>query len=468
MNGEWLSALLWSILTIIVELFAVGFGYLYYKDRDKRKLMFTLAFAFAALAYLQNIQPKWASIQIIEKSHTWADIPVISALFIASLSSFLRLKDFNKLFKAFLFILAASMLMVVVPFPETSAHTFMSYGVGTILLVLLIYLILARRQIPDLMFLFSAIFFMLAGIGMAENFALEFNVLTSFLGYVFITFVFMTAKKDIEGGISSFFALKEELEETQEKLRISQEQLLKAERLAAIGELAAMVGHDLRNPLTGIAGAAYYLKTRLGSEMDEKTREMFEVIEKDIEYSNQIVNDLIEYSREIQLELTETTPKSITEETLSLVKVPKNIRVRDLTNGKPKIKIDVEKMKRVFVNIIQNAIDAMSEGDELTITSNESRGNLEIAFADTGVGMSKEILEKLWTPLFTTKAKGMGLGLSTCKRIVEAHGGNISVESAVGEGTIFTITIPIKPKINEGEKVWLKPSESSLSTTTKA
>jgi len=458
MNGDWLSTLLWSVLTIIVELFAVGFGYLYYKDRDKRKLMFALAFAFAAFGYLYTMQ-------IIERFYSWADLPIISALFIAGLSSFLRLKNFDKLFKAFLFILAASIFMVIVPLPETSAHTFISYGMATMLLALLIYMVLKRRQFPDLMFLFSVIFFILTGIGMAEDFALEFNVLTSFLGYIFITFVFMTAKKDVEGGISSFFALKEELEKTQEKLRISQEQLLKAERMAAIGDLATMVGRDLCNPLTGISNATYYLKTRLGPEMDEKIREMLEIIENDVEYSNKIVNDLIEFSSEIQLELTETTPKSITEETLTLVKVPKNIRVRDLTNGKPKIKIDVEKMKRVFVNIIQNAIDVMPKGGELTITSIELDGNLEIAFADTGVGMSKETMEKLWTPLFTTKAKGMGLGLSTCKRIVEAHGGNISVESAVDEGTIFTVTIPIKPRIEESEKVSVKPSESLLSTT---
>jgi signal transduction histidine kinase len=468
MDSDWLSVLFWSVLTVVVELFAVGFGYLYYKDRDKRKLMFTLAFAFASLAYLQNIQPEWASIQIIEKSHSWADLPTISALFIAGLSSFLRLKDFDKQFKAFLCILALSIFMIVAPLPETFAHRPISYGMATILFVLLIYLVLKRRQIPDLMFLFSVIFFMLAGVGMAEDFASEFNVLTSFLGYVFIAFVFLTSKEGKEGDISSFFALKNELEKTQEELRISQEQLLKAERLAAIGELAAMVGHDLRNPLTGIIGATYYLKTKLGPEMDKKTEEMLEIIERDIEYSNKIVNDLIEYSREIQLELTETTPKSITNEALTLVKIPQNIRVRDLTKDEPKIKIDAERMKRVFVNIIQNAIDAMPEGGELTITSDELSGSLEIAFADTGVGMSKEIMEKLWTPLFTTKAKGMGLDLSTCKRIVEAHGGNISVESAVDEGTIFTVTIPVKPRIEGGEKVWLKPPESLLSTTTKA
>jgi len=232
--------------------------------------------------------------------------------------------------------------------------------------------------------------------------------------------------------------------------------------------LAAMVGHDLRNPLMGIDGATYYLKTKLGSKMDEKVKEMFELIEKDIEYSNNIITDLLEYSREIRLEKVETNPKSIMKEALSLVKIPESIQVSDLTQSEPKIEVDVERLKRVFINIIKNAIDAMPEGGRLTITTKESDDSLEIAFTDTGVGMSKETLDKLWTPLFTTKAKGMGLGLSICKRFVEAHEGNISVKSTVGKGTTFTVTIPIKLKIEGGETTWLNQPEYLLSTTTKA
>jgi len=258
------------------------------------------------------------------------------------------------------------------------------------------------------------------------------------------------------------------VQERTRELKEAQEQLLKAERLAAIGEVAAMVGHDMRNPLTGIAGATYYLKTKLGSEMDDKTREMLELIEKDIEHSNNIITDLLEYSKEIRLEIAETNPKSIMKEALSLVEVPENIQVLDLTRSKPKIKVDFDKMKRVFVNIIKNAVDAMPEGGILTITSKELIGNLEIAFTDTGIGIPKSIMEKIWTPLFTTKAKGMGLGLSVCKRFVEAHGGSISVESTVGKGTTFTVTIPVKPTLEGGEKAWVNPPESLLSTTTKA
>jgi len=279
----------------------------------------------------------------------------------------------------------------------------------------------------------------------------------------------VTERKQMERKLQEYSEHLEELvEKRTRQLKEAQEQLLKSERLAAIGEIAAMVDHDLRNPLTSIAGATYYLKTKLEQKMDKTAKDMVELIEKDIKYSDKIISDLLRYSREIHLELTETTPKSITKHALTSIKVPKNIRISNLTDNKPKIKIDAQKMNRVLVNITKNAIDAMPKGGKLTITSKKTNGKLEITFTDTGRGMQKDIFEKIWTPLFTTKAKGMGLGLPICKRIVEAHGGDISVESIVGKGTTFTVTIPIKPKLEGGEKIWVNVPESLLSTTTKA
>jgi len=239
--------------------------------------------------------------------------------------------------------------------------------------------------------------------------------------------------------------LQEKVEERTKQLKEAQQQLVKSERLAAIGELAAMIGHDLRNPLTGIAGAAYYLKAKCSPKMDGKLKEMFKVIEKDVEYSNKIINDLLEYSREIKLELNESNPGSMVKEALSAVKIPKRVRVADLTRDKPEIKVDTDKMKRVFVNIIRNAVDAMPKGGILTIESRESNGDLEIVFSDTGVGMSEKTLRNIYRPLFTTKAKGMGFGLPICKRFVEAHGGKIHVRSTVGKGSTFIVTLPIQP-----------------------
>jgi len=154
---------------------------------------------------------------------------------------------------------------------------------------------------------------------------------------------------------------------------------------------------------------------------------------------------------------------------LSLVEIPKNIQMIDLTQNEPVMEVDVDKMKRLFVNIIKNAIDAMPNGGKITVQSSQVNGKMRISFSDTGSGMTKEALAKLWTPLFTTKAKGMGLGLAICKRIVEAHDGSVNAESTVGEGTTFTIIIPIRAELRaKGEKVWVKEPESSLLTTMKA
>ncbi|MGB9022215.1 MAG: PAS domain S-box protein, partial [Candidatus Bathyarchaeia archaeon] len=221
-------------------------------------------------------------------------------------------------------------------------------------------------------------------------------------------------------------------------------ELVKSLRLATIGETAAMVGHDLRNPLTGMMGATYYLRTKEGTRLSGKGKEMLELIEEDIQRSDKIINDLLEYSRELRLELSETNVKSITEDALAKVKIPKGIRVVNSTKNQPPMKLDVEKMRRVFLNLIRNAVDAMPKGGTLTIASTRSGDNVHITFKDTGEGMTTEDLTRIWSPLFTTKAKGIGLGLAIAKRFVEAHGGSISVETKLGKGSTFTVTIPLR------------------------
>ncbi|MEM2412224.1 MAG: PAS domain S-box protein [Candidatus Bathyarchaeia archaeon] len=262
--------------------------------------------------------------------------------------------------------------------------------------------------------------------------------------------------------------LEEKVEERTRELREMHDRLLKAQRLAVIGELAGMVGHDLRNPLTSIAGATYYLRRRLGQLGDERVLEMLNLIDKNIAYSNKIINDLLDYSREVKLDISETDPESIINEALAAVEIPSNVNVVKMVDKAPRMKADFEKLKRIFVNLIRNAVEAMPKGGTLTIKGMRKGDSVVFTVSDTGVGMTEEVLKRLWTPLFTTKAKGMGFGLAICKRFVEAHGGTITVESTPGKGTTFTVTVPLEPKIEEGgEKVWLKMLESSLSTTTK-
>ncbi len=251
------------------------------------------------------------------------------------------------------------------------------------------------------------------------------------------------------------------------ELKAMQERLLKAERLAAIGELAGMVGHDLRNPLQGIKNATYYLKRKGPVISEYQSKEMLETIDKAIENANKIINDLLDYSREMHLEITDCRLSTLLEDTIRVIQVPDRIQIANRVLAETQIMVDADKMMRVFVNLIKNAIDAMPDKGRLEITCRQTRDNVEISFADTGMGIPPEILQKLFTPLFTTKAQGMGFGLAICKRIIEAHGGVIGVESEVNKGTKFTITLPIKSRITvEDEKTWINmPKSLSLTTT---
>jgi signal transduction histidine kinase len=164
-----------------------------------------------------------------------------------------------------------------------------------------------------------------------------------------------------------------------------------------------------------------------------------------LHHADEIVSELLDYSGEIHLTLTEVTPKELTKNALEAVRIPDTIRVLNQTQEQSTLTVDAERMRRVFINLITNAIDAMPTGGTLTLSSKESNGLVELAVSDTGTGLEKQILENLWKPLQTTKAKGIGLGLPIVKRIVDAHSGEVSVESKTGEGTIFTIRLPVKP-----------------------
>lgn len=227
-----------------------------------------------------------------------------------------------------------------------------------------------------------------------------------------------------------------------EKERMQRE-LQNAQRLAVIGELAASVGHDLRNPLTGIKGAAYYLKMKWASKIDETSREMFSVIENDVQYSNKIIDDLLDFSRDIRLDRKKTSVRNIVETTLAKMQIPRRVKVSDSIAETLMVFVDIFQLNRVFWNIIKNAVEAMPKGGNLDIRSELVGGSLRIMFRDTGVGISKENMSRLGSPLFTTKAKGVGMGLAICKRLVEAHGGSLLVESKQGKGTCVTVTLPI-------------------------
>ena len=238
------------------------------------------------------------------------------------------------------------------------------------------------------------------------------------------------------------------VEEKKSELEEANKRIIKSERMAAIGELAGMVAHDLRNPLTGIKNSVYLLKKKQGSVLGDSGNETLSIMDRAIEHAGKIINDLLDYSRELRLDYEESSPKSLVSHSLIAIAVPSQIKVVEHIEDSSPIWVDINKMQRVFTNLIKNSFEAMPNGGSLDITSKQGEQTVEFSFVDTGSGMSEDVVQKIFTPLFTTKAQGMGFGLSICKRIVEAHNGKIEVESTLNKGTKFVITLPISPRAN--------------------
>jgi len=220
--------------------------------------------------------------------------------------------------------------------------------------------------------------------------------------------------------------------------------LLEAKRLKYISKLATMVGHDLRNPLTAINLAGYNIRKSLGKVIGGNVKEMFDIIERNVSYADKIVRDLSDLAADRPLKLQEVDVNSLVEEALSTPMLKNVETVTKLAAILPAL-VDREYVKRAFSNIILNAVQSMPDGGTLTVTTKEREGFVDVSFKDTGVGISKGNIQKIFDPLFTTKAKGQGLGLSTAKRIVEIQGGTITVESGKGRGSTFTVRLPINP-----------------------
>jgi PAS domain S-box-containing protein len=257
----------------------------------------------------------------------------------------------------------------------------------------------------------------------------------------------ITERKNMEAQLKEYSEqLEKKVEERTSQLEDAQEQLLKAARMATIGEVTAMVGHDLRNPLQVVVNTLYIAKKRTASlppAEKESLTELHKTIAEQLTYMNKIVSDLQDYARPIVPQLVSTSLPQLITSTLSTLTVPDNVKVSILIpEDFPEMMFDPDLMRRVFTNLITNALQAMPEGGQLTINTCFDNEAMFISVEDTGVGIPKENLDKMFKPLFTTKSKGQGFGLPVCKRIVEAHGGSIMLESQVGKGSTFTVKMP--------------------------
>jgi len=244
-----------------------------------------------------------------------------------------------------------------------------------------------------------------------------------------------------------------ELRRTNRKLAAAQEQLVHSEKLAAMGQLAAGVAHEINNPLGTVLIYAHLLRDQL--EEDDPKRQDAETIAQETERCRKIVAGLLNFARQSKLNLSESDIRRLLEDTVREAEAQSpdhGVDVRyEIDADLPRIELDPDQIQQVFLNLIVNAIEAMTRGGTLTLgarTSTDGR-TMQVTISDTGTGIAKEDLSRLFTPFFTTKpiGKGTGLGLAIAYGIIKMHRGGIEVHSEVGRGTTFTITLPMKQEI---------------------
>jgi len=244
-------------------------------------------------------------------------------------------------------------------------------------------------------------------------------------------------------------SLMENVDQTQSELQQSREHLLQTEKLAVVGKLAAGVAHTIRNPLTSVNMRLFSLERSL--ELSQTQQEDFEVISEEVRHIDTIVQNFLEFARPPKLKIQSISPSEVVDMALQLLRhrlESYGVQVElDRQQRLPMVEADPEQLKEVLINLLVNACEAMGEGGLIVIREEEGVAEplgrvVVIRVKDNGPGIPKSVRDKVFQPFFSTKEEGTGLGLSIAYRIVEEHGGWLSLKSKEGEGTTFTITLP--------------------------
>jgi two-component system sensor histidine kinase HydH len=231
------------------------------------------------------------------------------------------------------------------------------------------------------------------------------------------------------------------------EVRRLQDEIRRKEKLAAIGDLAAGVAHEIRNPLSSIKGIASYYKGKFADGSEDK--EMAGVMVEETDRLNRVISELLEFARPSKLNLKLSDLNELLKHSALLVQqeaAAKNIQIHlNLTSGSVETEVDPDRLTQCFLNLYLNALQAMKNGGQLTVASaTNNDGSVSIDIKDNGSGIPADDLGKIFDPYFTTKPKGTGLGLAIVHKIVEAHQGQIKARSIIGQGTIFSIILPLK------------------------
>ncbi|MFA6092138.1 MAG: ATP-binding protein [Elusimicrobiota bacterium] len=242
--------------------------------------------------------------------------------------------------------------------------------------------------------------------------------------------------------------LEKRVEARTRELKAAQDELIKKERLAAIGQMASVVGHEIRNPLAVINNSTFFIKAKLSKSeapMDPKVEKHIAIIESEIKQANSIISEILTYSRSKDLKCEDMKLNYFLEELLSVYPFPPHIEVvRSFDPIDPTVHIDPDEMRQALRNLVGNGVEVMpARGSVRLATKVLDNRWVRIDISDTGPGIPPDILEKIFAPFFTTKARGTGLGLAVVRKVVDRHQGKVDVQSEVGKGTTFNIYLPL-------------------------
>ncbi len=248
--------------------------------------------------------------------------------------------------------------------------------------------------------------------------------------------------KDVESKLESLNAeLENRVEQQTSQLREAQAELVRIEKFATLGKVAGGIAHEIRNPLNAIKTSAYYL-LNAKNITDEKVREHLERIDRQVNFIDNVVTALSDVAKLPDARLFGTNVNSVINSAMESIQLSDDIDFEmDLEADLPEVMVDTNQIVIAIKNLVRNARDAMPDGGVLTISFTSDEQTVSIHVADTGSGISPENLDKIFEPLFTTKARGMGLGLSITKAIVEKNRGTIKIESELGKGSRFSIEL---------------------------
>ncbi|MCF7870385.1 MAG: PAS domain S-box protein [Candidatus Omnitrophica bacterium] len=233
-----------------------------------------------------------------------------------------------------------------------------------------------------------------------------------------------------------------ELSRAYGELKKIQEKLIQTEKLAALGKLSGIVAHDLRNPLGVIRNSIYILKKKLSDSSDSKIKRYLKILDEEIVTADTIIEDVLSFTRLKNIKLLTIDLNKEIKRAIGKINIPGNIKlITKIDENIPKIKGDKDQLQRVFINLFNNAVEAMPEGGKLTISIKREDNFVHIIISDTGAGIKEK--DKIFEPMYSTKVHGSGLGLSACKNIVTAHRGQIEVRSKEDKGTTMLVKLPL-------------------------